>query len=126
LNYFICDAEAIFFGDAFCGTSLRGATSGATLSMNIRTEFESDLRRKYLEFLYRALLFSFKNLADLGITKSHSPPYISDDNPYSEAQIKTLKYRPGFPARFGSLADARAHCPPFFSWYNVNVGPAPY
>lgn len=57
-------------------------------------------------------------LADLGIAKSHSRPYISDDNPYSEAQFKTLKYQPGFPSRFGSLADARAHCSPFFTWYN--------
>ena len=57
-------------------------------------------------------------LADLGIAKSHSRPYISDDNPYSEAQFKTMKYQPGFPARFGSLADARAHCAPFFAWYN--------
>ena len=57
-------------------------------------------------------------LADLGIAKSHSRPYISDDNPYSEAQFKTLKYQPGFPERFGSLADARAHCAPFFAWYN--------
>jgi putative transposase len=57
-------------------------------------------------------------LADLGIAKSHSRPYVSDDNPYSEAQFKTLKYQPGFPSRFGSLADARAHCSPFFAWYN--------
>nr|WP_246542432.1 IS3 family transposase [Collimonas antrihumi] len=57
-------------------------------------------------------------LVDLGITKSHSRPYISDDNPYSEAQFKTLKYQPGFPSRFGSLADARAHCATFFAWYN--------
>jgi transposase InsO family protein len=47
-------------------------------------------------------------LCDLGIVKSHSRPYVSDDNPYSEAQFKTMKYQPGFPARFGSLADARA------------------
>jgi transposase InsO family protein len=57
-------------------------------------------------------------LCDLGIAKSHSRPYVSDDNPYSEAQFKTLKYQPGFPARFGSLADARAHCANFFTWYN--------
>ena len=57
-------------------------------------------------------------LCDLGIAKSHSRPYVSDDNPYSEAQFKTLKYQPGFPARFGSLADARAHCATFFTWYN--------
>ncbi len=57
-------------------------------------------------------------LADLGVTKTHSRPHVSNDNPYSEAQFKTLKYRPGFPAQFGSLADARAWAHPFFQWYN--------
>ena len=58
-------------------------------------------------------------LADLGITRSHSRPHVSDDNPYSEAQFKTLKYRPGFPDRFGSIEDARAFCQGFFAWYNT-------
>jgi putative transposase len=57
-------------------------------------------------------------LADLGITKTHSRPYTSDDNPFSEAQFNTLKYRPDFPARFGSLEEARAFCQRFFTWYN--------
>ena len=57
-------------------------------------------------------------LVDLDITKSHSRPYVSDDNPYSESQFKTMKYRPDFPERFGSLEDARAHCQDFFAWYN--------
>ena len=57
-------------------------------------------------------------LADLGVTKSHSRPHVSNDNPFSEAQFKTLKYRPDFPDRFGSLQDARAFCVPFFDWYN--------
>jgi putative transposase len=57
-------------------------------------------------------------LADLGITKTHSRPYTSDDNPFSEAQFKTLKYRPDFPERFGSLEEARAFCQRFFPWYN--------
>jgi putative transposase len=57
-------------------------------------------------------------LADLGVTKTHSRPHVSDDNPYSESQFKTLKYRPEFPDRFGSLQDARAFCQPFFRWYN--------
>jgi putative transposase len=57
-------------------------------------------------------------LAELGVTKTHSRPHVSNDNPYSEAQFKTLKYRPGFPAQFGSLADARAWARPFFQWYN--------
>ncbi len=58
-------------------------------------------------------------LADLGITKSHSRPHVSDDNPFSEAQFRTLKYRPDFPDRFGSLEDARAFCAAFFTWYNT-------
>ena len=58
-------------------------------------------------------------LADLGIVKSHSRPHTSNDNPYSEAQFKTLKYRPTFPVRFGSLEDARAFCREFFAWYNT-------
>jgi putative transposase len=57
-------------------------------------------------------------LADLGVTQSHSRPHVSNDNPYSEAQFKTLKYRPAFPARFGSVEAARAHCRDFFAWYN--------
>jgi putative transposase len=57
-------------------------------------------------------------LADLGVTKTHSRPHVSNDNPYSESQFKTLKYRPDFPAQFGSLADARAWARPFFQWYN--------
>jgi putative transposase len=57
-------------------------------------------------------------LVDLEVAKSHSRPYVSDDNPYSEAQFKTLKYRPEFPERFGSIEDARAHCQHFFQWYN--------
>jgi putative transposase len=57
-------------------------------------------------------------LADLGVTKSHSRPHVSNDNPYSESQFKTMKYRPDFPDRFGSFEDARAHCRRFFDWYN--------
>jgi putative transposase len=58
-------------------------------------------------------------LADLGVTKSHSRPHCSNDNPYSESAFKTLKYRPDFPARFTSLEHARAHGREFFTWYNV-------
>jgi len=57
-------------------------------------------------------------LADLGVTKTHSRPHVSDDNPYSESQFKTMKYRPDFPQRFGCIEDARAHCQNFFHWYN--------
>jgi len=52
------------------------------------------------------------------VTKTHSRPYTSSDNPYSEAQFKTLKYRPGFPARFQTIEEAREFCRGFFHWYN--------
>jgi len=57
-------------------------------------------------------------LGDLGVTKSHSRPHVSDDNPFSEAQFKTLKYRPDFPGRFGSFDDGLSLCRAFFTWYN--------
>jgi putative transposase len=57
-------------------------------------------------------------LIDLDVARSHSRPHVSNDNPYSEAQFKTLKYCPAFPGRFGSLADARAFCHTFFNHYN--------
>ena len=57
-------------------------------------------------------------LADLGVTKTHSRPHVSNDNPYSESQFKTMKYRPEFPERFGCLQDSRGFCGEFFHWYN--------
>ena len=57
-------------------------------------------------------------LAELGVTKSHSRPHVSNDNPYSESQFRTMKYRPEFPERFGSYQDAHAFCGRFFGWYN--------
>jgi len=57
-------------------------------------------------------------LADLGVIKTHSRPHVSNDNPFSEAHFKTVKYRPDFPDRFGSIEDARAFCRRFFEWYN--------
>jgi len=57
-------------------------------------------------------------LATLGVTKSHSRPHVSNDNPFSESQFKTLKYRPEFPDRFGSQEDARGFCEGFFHWYH--------
>lgn len=57
-------------------------------------------------------------MSDLGITKSLSRPYVSNDNPFSESQFKTLKYRPTFPKRFGSIEDARAFSRKLLDWYN--------
>ena len=76
--------------------------------LTIHADRGSSMRSKELALL----------LADLGVTKTHSRPHVSDDNPYSEANFKTLKYRPEFPERFGSLADARLFCARFFEWYN--------
>jgi putative transposase len=56
-------------------------------------------------------------LEDLGVNKTHSRPYTSSDNPYSEAGFKTLKYRPAFPARFDGIEHAREHCRAFVDWY---------
>ena len=57
-------------------------------------------------------------LADLGVTKSHSRPHVSNDNPHIESLFKTVKYQPEFPATFANLAEARAFCRAFFAWYN--------
>jgi len=57
-------------------------------------------------------------LAGLGVTKTHSRPHVSNDNPYSESQFKTMKYRPEFPERFGCYQDAHRFCAEFFPWYN--------
>jgi len=76
--------------------------------LTIHADRGSAMRSKPVAFL----------LADLGVTKTHSRPYTSTDNPYSEAQFKTLKYRPGFPDRFDSILHARAFCREFFPWYN--------
>jgi putative transposase len=57
-------------------------------------------------------------MASLGITKTHSRPHVSNDNPYSEAHFKTLKYFPAFPERFGSYQDGLGFCHPFFRYYN--------
>lgn len=76
--------------------------------LTIHADRGSSMKSKGVAFL----------LADLGITKTHSRPHTSNDNPYSESQFKTLKYCPAFPERFGSLQDARQFCQGFFNWYN--------
>lgn len=77
--------------------------------LNIHADRGSSMKAKPLALFY----------ADMGITKTHSRPHVSNDNPFSEAQFKTLKYRPDFPERFGSIEDARALCQRFFPWYNL-------
>jgi putative transposase len=84
------------------------AKEGVTSGLTIHADRGSSMTSKPVALL----------LADLGIIKSHSRPHVSNDNPFSEAHFKTLKYRPGFPSRFGSIEDARAFCRSFFGWYN--------
>ncbi len=78
-------------------------------SLTVHADRGSSMKSKSVAFL----------LADLGVTRTHSRPHVPNDNPYSEAQFKTLKYRPGFPDRFGSIQDARGYCGDFFPWYNM-------
>jgi len=59
-------------------------------------------------------------MADLGVTKTHSRPHVSNDNPFSESQFRTLKYRPDYPERFGCQQDARTWARAFFHWYNYD------
>jgi len=77
--------------------------------LTIHADRGSSMRSRPVAFL----------LAELGVTKSHSRPHTSNDNPFSEAAFKTMKYRPTFPDRFGSIQDARAFCRAFFDWYNT-------
>ena len=76
--------------------------------LTLHADRGSSMKSKQVAFL----------LSDLGVTKSHSRPYVSNDNPFSESHFKTMKYRPEFPERFYSLAEARKFCRVFFDWYN--------
>jgi putative transposase len=83
----------------------QGITRG---QLTLHADRGSSMKSKPVAFL----------LADLGVTKSHSRPHVSNDNPFSESQFKTMKYRPDFPERFGCIQDARTFGQPFFRWYN--------
>jgi putative transposase len=76
--------------------------------LTIHSDRGSPMKSKPVAFL----------MADLGITKSFSRPSVSNDNPFSEAHFKTLKYHPNFPQRFGSIEDSKVFCSSFFPWYN--------
>jgi putative transposase len=77
-------------------------------TLTIHADRGSSMKSKSVAFL----------LSDLGITKTHSRPHVSNDNPYSESHFKTMKYQPLFPERFGSMEDSRAFCCEFFPFYN--------
>jgi putative transposase len=78
--------------------------------LTIHADRGSSMKSKPVAFL----------MADLGVTKTHSRPHVSNDNPYSESQFKTFKYRPDFPDRFGAIQHSRGFCVDFFDWYNFD------
>ena len=87
---------------------LREATDLARTTHTLHVDRGTSMSSKPVAFL----------LEDLGVTKTHGRPHVSDDNPYSESQFRTPKYRPEFPDRFGCIQDSRAICQGFFRWYN--------
>lgn len=108
VGWMVATRESKELAERLLGDTIRkqGVSRG---QLTIHADNGSSMASKPVAFL----------LADLGITKTHSRPHVSNDNPYSEAHFKTLKYRPEFPAIFGSIEDARAFCTTFYTWYNT-------
>jgi putative transposase len=108
VGWLIADGESAALANKLIAeTCARQRIQPGTLTLH--ADRGSSMKSKPVAFL----------LADLGVTKTHSRPHTSDDNPFSEAHFKTLKYRPDFPERFGCIEDSRAHCRDFFPWYNT-------
>jgi putative transposase len=106
-GWMVADRESAVLAQRLIAESCRKESIQAN-QLTIHADRGSSMKSKPVALL----------LADLGVTKTHSRPRVSDDNPYSESQFKTLKYSPGFPERFGSIEDARSFCREFFDWYN--------
>jgi putative transposase len=107
VGWMVADGESAELAKRLIGDSC-GKQAIKAGQLTIHADRGSSMTSKPVAFL----------MADLGITKTHSRPHVSDDNPYSESHFRTLKYRPGFPERFGSLQDARSFAQGFFAWYN--------
>jgi putative transposase len=107
VGWLVADAESSTLADQLISNAYeqQGIKPG---QLTVHADRGTSMKSKHVAML----------LADLGVTKTHSRPHVSDDNPYSEAQFKTLKYRPDFPERFGSPEDARGFHGDFFRWYN--------
>lgn len=107
VGWMVMEREAATLAEAFIGETC--AKEGiAPEQLTLHADRGSSMTSKTVAQL----------LMDLGVTKTHSRPHVSNDNPYSEAQFKTLKYRPTYPTEFGSVADARAWTRQFVEWYN--------
>jgi putative transposase len=108
VGWLIAEAESALLAEKLLADTI--AKQGIDCDMlTVHADNGSSMASKPVAFL----------LADLGVTKTHSRPHTSNDNPYSEAHFRTLKYRPDFPDTFGSVEDARAFCRRFFTWYNT-------
>jgi putative transposase len=108
VGWLIADAESKVLAEKLLADTIAKQNINRN-QLTIHADNGSSMASKPVAFL----------LADLGVTKSHSRPHTSNDNPFSESHFRTLKYRPDFPDTFGSIADARAFCQRFFSWYNA-------
>jgi putative transposase len=107
VGWCIADAEnAVLFKELFDDTMLKHDVPPSQLTLH--ADRGGPMKARATAFL----------LADLGVTKSHSRPHVSNDNPFSESHFKTLKYQPAFPKSFGCIEDAKAFCRVFFAWYN--------
>ena len=108
VGWVVADAESKALAERFIRETCERQGIGPG-QLTVHADRGSSMKSKPVAFM----------LADLGVTKSHSRPHVSNDNPFSEAHFKTLKYRPDFPERFGCIEDSRAHCRDFFDWYNL-------
>jgi putative transposase len=108
IGWLLADAESMVLAEKLLADTIAKQNIAAD-TLTIHADNGSSMASKPVAFL----------LADLGVTKTHSRPHVSNDNPFSESHFRTLKYRPDFPDTFASTVEARAFCQRFFAWYNT-------
>lgn len=108
VGWMVADRESSELAKLLLATTIKQQGADPT-QLTIHSDRGSSMKSKPVAFM----------LADLGVTKSHSRPHVSNDNPHIESLFKTAKYQPEFPATFANIAQARAFCVAFFAWYNV-------
>ena len=107
VGWMVADRESSELAKLLLATTIKQQGADPT-KLTIHSDRGSSMTSKPVAFM----------LADLGVTKSHSRPHVSNDNPHIESLFKTVKYQPAFPATFSNIVQARAHCVAFFAWYN--------
>ena len=108
VGWMVADRESSELARILLGETIRKERMDPN-KLTVHSDRGSSMTSKPVAFL----------LADLGVTKSHSRPHVSNDNPHIESLFKTVKYQPEFPATFANIAEARAFCRVFFEWYNT-------